>query len=139
MLVVHIIAIPSHLRILGRRPSASPLATYLSAFVCSHKHPISFSALPVLDPNVKDLYCHHQWEPGQYAAGMVRLEEVVSLFPFSYHVIIAMQYLFNSLSISLMSTMFLQKPCLSHHNMKPTMAKVHTISFIRLKLFLSQC
>ena len=33
----------------------------------------------VLDPNVKDLYCRHHWEPDQYAAGMRRLEEVVSL------------------------------------------------------------
>jgi len=29
----------------------------------------------VLDPNVKDLYCRHQWDLEQYAAGMTRLEE----------------------------------------------------------------
>jgi len=33
---------------------------------------------PVLDPNVKDLYCHHCWEQEQYDAGMRRLEAVVS-------------------------------------------------------------
>lgn len=32
----------------------------------------------VLDPNVKDLYCRHRWEPEQYTAGMTRLQEVVS-------------------------------------------------------------
>jgi hypothetical protein len=30
--------------------------------------------LEVLDPNVKDLYCRHRWEPDQYAAGMASLE-----------------------------------------------------------------
>ncbi|KAH9972369.1 hypothetical protein BJV77DRAFT_1074894 [Russula vinacea] len=29
-----------------------------------------------LDPNIKDLYCCHCWEPDQYAAGMTKLEEV---------------------------------------------------------------
>ncbi|TFK39059.1 hypothetical protein BDQ12DRAFT_665820 [Crucibulum laeve] len=29
----------------------------------------------VLDPNVKDLYCHHCWELSQYEAGMRQLEE----------------------------------------------------------------
>jgi hypothetical protein len=33
--------------------------------------------LPVLDPNVKHLYCCHLWETEQFDAGMRRLEEVV--------------------------------------------------------------
>ena len=45
--------------------------------------------LVVLDPNVKDLYCRHQWEPEQYAAGMAKLEEVVNIFT---HFPICLQY-----------------------------------------------
>jgi hypothetical protein len=33
--------------------------------------------LLVLDPTVKDRYCHHLWETEQFDAGMRRLEEVV--------------------------------------------------------------
>ena len=36
--------------------------------------------MPVLDPNVKDLYFKHRWNEEQYAAGMRQLEEVVSDF-----------------------------------------------------------
>jgi hypothetical protein len=34
--------------------------------------------MPVLDPNVKDLYFRHRWNGEQFAAGMRQLKEVVS-------------------------------------------------------------
>ena len=34
--------------------------------------------LLVLNPNIKDLYYHHRWEPDQYDAGIQWLKEVIS-------------------------------------------------------------
>jgi hypothetical protein len=54
-------------------------------FICLGRHPFlpfrhspsDHTILPVLDPNVKDLYCRHRWETDQFDAGMRRLGEVV--------------------------------------------------------------
>jgi hypothetical protein len=56
--------------------------TSCAYFIClgaraSHCYGSSLTSLPVLDPNVKDLYFRHRWDPDQYDTGMRWLEEVV--------------------------------------------------------------
>ena len=106
----------------GIAKSITPQPLILFVLVCFHtKMPNRLSTLVVLDPNVKDLYCRHWWEPEQYTAGMTRLEEVVSWFSLFYVVAL------NLTPVSLMSTMSLQKCRQSHQDMKPTPAKACTV------------